>query len=521
MIAKAKSTRAERRASLIPAEVRNSIAGVGIFKPAAAKNGALATVARVVIAAPGGVRMFDCDTVRPSPFNRTHFDPTEMAELTESVREHGVLQAAMVRPLKAPIGKVAHEIIMGEGRWRAAKATGRKFPAAVREATDLEVLEWQAIENLQRVKLNPIDEATKYLQLRDAYQAAGATRTEALARICERTKKAPSTVAERLALLKLPDEIVALTQRGVLPPSHATALGKVKDPKTINSLAEQVMHPKESKDSDGVMPIRQVEGLVAAAVQREANLAEWQKQEREFVAKGFRVLTPKENLKHLGCHDDYNDHWWVIGDGFAKSSDTCSHLAGSNYRSYKALWKKAPLPILGRLPDMRAVTIYDRELADAMAIAGGKLLPTGGDGGGSGSGDSEREQTRAHNTHKTQFKNVLGAIVKVVESNLDSSSFWRFFARLLVRHWRVEPMRRTAARRGWKAIEDSAIEEMGIGELRALCAEMLLFEDAPSPHSRAWGKSFVAAAELCKVPLPAWDGKDFHASGSGDDDEEP
>ena len=178
------------------------------------KNGALSAP----VAGPGGVRMFDCDTVRRSPFNRTHFDPAELAELTESVREHGVLQAGMVRPLAQPIGKVTHEIIMGEGRWRAATATGRKFPATVREATDLEVLEWQAVENLQRVKLNPIDEATKYQQLRDAYEAGGATKTAALARICERLKKAPSTVAQRLALLKLPSEILSLAQRGALPP---------------------------------------------------------------------------------------------------------------------------------------------------------------------------------------------------------------------------------------------------------------------------------------------------------------
>jgi ParB family chromosome partitioning protein len=262
--------------------------GVGsVFARASAKagidrkDGALS----IAIAAPGdNVIEFDPDTLQRSPTNREWFDEVKAAELAESVKIHGVLQPGIVRPLKQPIGKITHEIVMGERRWRAAKKAKRKFPAKIRELTDLEALELQAVENFQREDLNPIDEAAKFQQLRDAYEGAGATKTAALDMICERTGKASSTIAQRLALLKLPSEIVTLTQRGALPPSHATALGKVKDPATVASLAAQIMHPKDGKDEEGVMPIRQAEQLVKAAVQRENNLTAWQKEETEFKA---------------------------------------------------------------------------------------------------------------------------------------------------------------------------------------------------------------------------------------------
>jgi ParB/RepB/Spo0J family partition protein len=483
-----------------------------------AKNGALTDVAE---APTEGSRLFDPKTIRRSPFNRDYFEPEALEVLTADVKINGVLQPGIVRPVDPPDGIIAWEIIAGERRWRAALGAGRQYPAMVRRASDLEALEIQAIENMHREDLSPIDEAHKYEQLRAAYEAAGATRTEAVAMICATAGKGPATVYERLVLMKLPSQVIVLTQRGMLPPSHAVLLTRLKDSVTQIDLAQQIIHPKQGEAEEGVMPFRASKALVEKASQREKNLAEWQKQEIEFKAKGLGVLSARQCGEFFDSWED-REYWQIKGAApYVRDDQNCT-LPGANYRTYAKLWKKPPLPILGRLKDGRAVIVYDKELADKFVRAGGKLHATGG----SSASGVDREKARAHKQRCEYFKIQLGPIVKKVECDLDSPAFWKFFARLMVGQWRSDPLTRLVKRRGWKSHGDiqQQIETMGVGELRALCTEILLWNDTPSTGGEGWGRGILQACDMFQITLQSWKMNgtpaDLQTSRNGEEDDD-
>jgi len=111
-----------------------------------------------------GVRQLDITAIDRSRFQpRTDFDPGQLRELADSIKQRGVMQPLLVRPLN---GTGRFELIAGERRWRAAKEAGlTQIPALVRDASDQEALEIALIENLQREDLNPIEEARAYEQL--------------------------------------------------------------------------------------------------------------------------------------------------------------------------------------------------------------------------------------------------------------------------------------------------------------------------------------------------------------------
>src|SRR5271170_5668088 len=113
------------------------------------------------------VRHIGIDTIERSPFQpRTEFDPEQLHELADSIKQRGVIQPLVVRPLSGTGDVRRYELIAGERRWRAARAAGlTTIPAVVREASDQEALEIALIENLQREDLNAIEEARAYDQL--------------------------------------------------------------------------------------------------------------------------------------------------------------------------------------------------------------------------------------------------------------------------------------------------------------------------------------------------------------------
>lgn len=128
---------------------------------------------RAVATAPtAGFVFVALDAITPSPTNpRKRFDEVALAELTASVRDHGVIQPILVRPIDPPRkGKTGYELVAGERRYRAAKAAGlAEIPAMVRALTDLQALELQVIENLQRNDLHPLEEAEGYERLMNAH----------------------------------------------------------------------------------------------------------------------------------------------------------------------------------------------------------------------------------------------------------------------------------------------------------------------------------------------------------------
>lgn len=147
---------------------------------------------------------------------RRAFTETELAELTASIKERGIIQPIVVRALKGHDDKF--EIIAGERRWRSAQRAGlHDVPIAVVEASDAQALEFAIIENVQRADLNPIEEAAGYLALMQDFEH----NQDDVAQIVGKSR---SHVANLLRLLKLSEPVKALVQSGELSAGHARQL---------------------------------------------------------------------------------------------------------------------------------------------------------------------------------------------------------------------------------------------------------------------------------------------------------
>ena len=153
---------------------------------------------------------------------RRDFDTDQLEDLTNSIREKGIMQPLLVRPVPGEIGRF--EIIAGERRWRAAQRAGlNDVPVIVREVDDKEALELAIIENVQRADLNPLEEAMGYGQLMEQF---GYTQQD-LAQVIGKSR---SHVANTLRLLKLPPDVRDMLARGELTAGHARALITADDP---------------------------------------------------------------------------------------------------------------------------------------------------------------------------------------------------------------------------------------------------------------------------------------------------
>lgn len=145
---------------------------------------------------------------------RKQFDPDALADLADSIRQHGIIQPLTVRKLQSGY----YQIIAGERRWRAARMAGlTQVPVVVIEADDRKAMELAMIENLQREDLNPMEEAEGYRTLMDQY---GLTQEET----SQRVGKSRSAVANALRLLHLTGEVRTLVEEGKLSGGHARTL---------------------------------------------------------------------------------------------------------------------------------------------------------------------------------------------------------------------------------------------------------------------------------------------------------
>jgi ParB family chromosome partitioning protein len=163
----------------------------------------------------GGLDELPLASIRPNRFQpRDHFDEEALALLADSIREVGVLQPVLVRP----VGDDEYELIAGERRWRAARRVGlQTIPALVRETGDAAALEQALVENLHRDSLNPLEEAAAYQQLIEDF---GLTHDDVAARV----GRSRATVTNTLRLMQLPPAIQKLLQQGKLSMGHARAL---------------------------------------------------------------------------------------------------------------------------------------------------------------------------------------------------------------------------------------------------------------------------------------------------------
>ena len=190
----------------------------------AALIGDMATLegARVAESSSGGKRLPVEFLVANRANPRRDFDPDQLEDLTNSIREKGVMQPLLVRPSAGQPN--VYEIIAGERRWRAAQRAGlNDVPVIVRDVGDKEALELAIIENVQRADLNPLEEAQGYGQLMEQF---GYTQQD-LAQVIGKSR---SHVANTLRLLKLPHDVRDMLARGELTAGHARALITADDP---------------------------------------------------------------------------------------------------------------------------------------------------------------------------------------------------------------------------------------------------------------------------------------------------
>jgi ParB family chromosome partitioning protein len=165
---------------------------------------------------------------------RSVFDEADLAELVHSIREVGVLQPIVVRPLTEQPGK--YELVMGERRLRASKEVGlESIPAIVRDTADVDMLRDALLENLHRAQLNPLEEASAYQQLLSDF---GITQEELASRI----GRSRPQITNTLRLLKLPQEVQLRVAAGVLTAGHARAILSVGDPAGMVRLADKIVN---------------------------------------------------------------------------------------------------------------------------------------------------------------------------------------------------------------------------------------------------------------------------------------
>lgn len=162
---------------------------------------------------------------------RKQFDAAPLAELADSIREYGVLQPIVVRPM--PDG--SYQLVAGERRWRAARMAGLSdVPVVIKELTDLQTMELALIENLQREGLNVMEEAAGFQDLMDKF---GLTQEQVSARV----GKSRPVVTNAMRLLGLPQPVKQLLESGQLSAGHGRALLAIEDADAICAAAAEVL----------------------------------------------------------------------------------------------------------------------------------------------------------------------------------------------------------------------------------------------------------------------------------------
>ena len=194
----------------------------------------------------GGVTKIRISLIEPDKNQpRTQFDPDKLAELSDNISRHGLLQPILVRPLE----NGGYRIVAGERRWRAARmASLEEVPVVMRELSDLEAAQISLIENLQREDLNPLEEARAYQRLIDEF---GMTQE----RVAESVCKSRAAVANSVRLLKLAEPVQKLLENKAITVGHAKLLCGIDDEKIQTSLADDCVKNK--------LTVRELEKVIA------------------------------------------------------------------------------------------------------------------------------------------------------------------------------------------------------------------------------------------------------------------
>lgn len=238
---------------------------------------------------------------------RTKFDDEAIVALADSIKQHGIIQPLLVRPIVTG----GYQIVAGERRWRAARMIGlSEVPVLIKEMSDLETTQVALIENLQREDLNPLEEALGYEKLMSKFSM---TQEE----VAEKMGKSRPAIANMLRLLKLDDICKEMVKNGDLTVGHAKALLSVEDLKLREELAkktvsdrlsvrqlEKIIQTGEKKFSRGQTSIRYSNPY---ATELEVAFKECFGQKTEVLSKSDGSYTIKVKLKNKEELDDFVD----------------------------------------------------------------------------------------------------------------------------------------------------------------------------------------------------------------------
>ncbi len=190
------------------------------------------------------LRLTEISPNREQP--RTDFDDEALSKLAESIKQHGVLQPLLVRPLESG----GYQIVAGERRWRAARMAGLdEVPVVIKDMDDKGAMELALVENLQRENLNPVEEALGYKELMEKWDYT----QEQVAQVVNKSRPA---VANSIRLLSLDEKTLGMVRNGDISVGHAKVLAGVEDEKLRAELALQVKRD--------MLTVRNLEQLVRA-----------------------------------------------------------------------------------------------------------------------------------------------------------------------------------------------------------------------------------------------------------------
>lgn len=220
------------------------------------------------------INYLDINNLKPNASQpRKQFDEEKIADLAESIKQHGVIQPIIVRPCDK-----GFEIVAGERRWRASREAGLKtVPCLVRELTERENMLLALIENMQREDLNPIEEALAFREMMTRY---GLNQED----VSKSVAKSRPYISNSLRLLKLPEEVRKLVMEGHLSGGHARTIAGVEDSNRQLELAKLAC--------DGKMSVRELEKLIASSSDKN-------KSRRAERVKDPELVSIESELKNL------------------------------------------------------------------------------------------------------------------------------------------------------------------------------------------------------------------------------
>jgi ParB family chromosome partitioning protein len=256
-------------------------------------------------------RNLPIEFINPNPRNpRRNFDDGELADLAQSIREHGIVQPVVVRPAKE---QGRFEIIAGERRWRAAQRAGLiEVPVIVRDVNDRIALELAIVENVQRTDLNPVEEAQGYQQLIDEHNYTQADLGQIIG-------KSRSHVANTLRLLKLPDAIRDMIVDGTLSAGHARTLVTANDPA---GLAKRIV--------DGGLSVRQAEALAQRPAEANDNPPVRRTAEKDADTLALeKLLSDASGLKVAISHKEKGGEVRIAYKTLEQLDELCRRLQAS------------------------------------------------------------------------------------------------------------------------------------------------------------------------------------------------